>query len=421
MLTSLYTGISGMNTNLNALTVVGNNIANVNTYGFKGSRMYFSDLFSQSMFGGSGGGLGVTMEAVTPSFTQGAFETTNNALDLAIEGNGFFVVRNEEGAPFYTRAGAFKIDKDGYIVDSNGFYLQGYPADSFGNILTTMGSLRIEASSFAPQATTSSGMVANLDASAVVPDPFDVDAADETSNFSTTVTVYDSLGNEHPVELYFRKSGENAWEWYAVINAEDAASGTREIAGQGTLAFDSDGRLQTVTGNTVTFDFAGGATLGQSITFDFGTSLDDGGTGVDGIVQYGGISSSVYNLTQDGYPPGSLQAATIDDKGILVASFTNGKQRALGQVALANFPSLAGLKAAGNMYYTESPDSGAVVIGKAGTQGFGSIRSSTLELSNVDLASEFVRMITAQRGFQASSKVITTTDEVLLDLVNLKR
>jgi len=420
MLTSLYTGISGMNTNLNALTVVGNNIANVNTYGFKGSRMYFSDLFSQSMFGGSGGGLGVTVEA-TPSFTQGAFETTNNALDLAIEGNGFFVLHSEEGAPFYTRAGAFKIDKDGYIVDSNGFYLQGYPADSFGNILTTMGSLRIEASSFAPQATTGASMMANLDASAEVLDPFDVDAADETSNFSTTVTVYDSLGNEHPVELYFRKSGENAWEWYAVINAEDAASGTREIAGQGTLAFDSDGRLQTVTGNTVTFDFAGGATLGQSITFDFGTSLDDGGTGVDGIVQYGGISSSVYNLTQDGYPPGSLQAATIDDKGILVASFTNGKQRALGQVALANFPSLAGLKAAGNMYYTESPDSGAVVIGKAGTQGFGSVRSSTLELSNVDLASEFVRMITAQRGFQASSKVITTTDEVLLDLVNLKR
>ena len=421
MLTSLYTGISGMNTNLNALTVVGNNIANVNTYGFKGSRMYFSDLFSQSMFGGSGGGLGVTVEVVTPSFTQGAFETTNNALDLAIEGNGFFVLHSEEGAPFYTRAGAFKIDKDGYIVDSNGFYLQGYPADSFGNILTTMGSLRIEASSFAPQATTGASMMANLDASAEVLDPFDVDAADETSNFSTTVTVYDSLGNEHPVELYFRKSGENAWEWYAVINAEDAASGAREIAGQGTLAFDSDGRLQTVTGNTVTFDFAGGATLGQSITFDFGTSLDDGGTGVDGIVQYGGISSSVYNLTQDGYPPGSLQAATIDDKGILVASFTNGKQRALGQVALANFPSLAGLKAAGNMYYTESPDSGAVVIGKAGTQGFGSVRSSTLELSNVDLASEFVRMITAQRGFQASSKVITTTDEVLLDLVNLKR
>lgn len=421
MLTSLYTGISGMNTNLNALTVVGNNIANVNTYGFKGSRMYFSDLFSQSMFGGSGGGLGVTMESVTPNFSQGAFETTNNALDLAIEGNGFFVVRNEEGAPFYTRAGAFKIDKDGYIVDSNGFYLQGYPADAFGNILTSLSSLRIEASSFAPQATTSSGMVANLDASAQVLDPFDVTAADETSNFSTTVTVYDSLGNEHPVELYFRKSGENAWEWYAVINAEDAASGVREIAGQGTLEFDSDGRLQTVTGNTVTFDFAGGATLGQNITFNFGTSLDIGGTGVDGIVQYGGISSSVYNLTQDGYPPGSLQAATIDEKGILVASFTNGKQRALGQVALANFPSLAGLRAVGNMYYTESPDSGAVVIGKAGSQGFGSVRSSTLELSNVDLASEFVRMITAQRGFQASSKVITTTDEVLLDLVNLKR
>mgnify|MGYP005850112053 FL=1 len=421
MLTSLYTGISGMNTNLNALTVVGNNISNVNTYGFKGSRMYFSDLFSQSMFGGSGGGLGVTVESVTPSFTQGAFETTSNALDLAIEGNGFFVVRSEEGAPFYTRAGAFNIDKDGYIVDSNGFYLQGYPADAFGNILTSLSSLRIEASSFAPQATTSSGMFANLDASAEVPDPFDVNAADETSNFSTTVTVYDSLGNEHPVELYFRKSAENAWEWYAVINAEDAASGAREIAGSGTLGFDSNGRLQTVTGNTVTFDFAGGATLGQEIIFRFGTSLDDGGTGVDGIVQYGGISSSVYNLTQDGYPPGSLQGATIDGKGILVASFTNGRQRALGQVALANFPSLNGLKALGNMYYIESADSGAAVIGKAGSQGFGSVRSSTLELSNVDLASEFVRMITAQRGFQASSKVITTTDEVLLDLVNLKR
>ncbi len=431
MLTSLYTGITGINAHMNELSVIGHNIANMNTHGFKASRSYFADLMDQSLQGITGPnqvGSGVSLSSVVRNFTQGAFETTANPLDLAIEGSGFFVVTGPDEANYYTRAGQFLIDEEGYIVDPNGLRLQGYMVDGTGNLLPTPSDLQISLTSYPPQATANVSLVANLDSESTILPAFDLDDMDGTTNFQTTVTVYDSLGNAHPVNLCFRKVQETAagsqWEWYAVVEGEDAASGTREVAAQGTLLFNTSGALQDESPITYPgggFNFSGGAAQNQEVEFDFGTNIDtEGGTGLDGVTQYSG-SSGLYALQQDGYATGSLQGITINEEGILTGSFDNGRTRTLGQVALANFASPSGLRSMGKNLFVESHDSGPVVVGKPRGEGMGSLRPNTLELSNVDLATEFVEMITAQRGFQANSKVITTTDEVLAELVNLKR
>jgi len=430
MLTSLFTGVSGINAHMTMMSVVGNNIANMNTYGFKGSRSYFADIINQSLSGVSGSdqvGLGVSMDAVVPSFTQGAFEVTDNPLDLAIDGSGFFMLQDSQDTSFYTRAGQFKLDQDGYIVDQNGLFLQGYEVDSRGNVLDGLGNVQITSTSYPPEATQAATIQANLQSDDEILAPFDVLDPDNTSNFSTMVTVYDSLGNGHAVTLCFRKAQELAagteWEWYGVIGEDSAASNVQEIAAQGVLQFTPSGELNSesaVTYPTGGFNFTGGPVQNQTIDFDFGTSLAEGGSGLDGMTQFAS-PSGVYSLRQDGYESGSLQGVSISEDGILTGAFSNGRTRAIGQVALADFPSPSGLNNLGSMLYGESSDSGPAVVGRPGNEGMGIVRASTLELSNVDIAAEFVRMITAQRGFQANSKVITTTDEILNELVNLKR
>lgn len=428
MLTSLFTGVSGMNAHMDELSVIGHNIANLNTYGFKGSRSYFSDLLSQSLEGISGPnqiGAGVSLNAVVKSFTQGAFETTASPLDLALEGSGFFVMRDLNGANYYSRFGGFQLNQDGFIVDPNGMFLQGYGVDTQGNLLTSVDNLQVLRTSYPPQMTGNLSVVANLDSgSEILADPFDVNDLDRTTNFQTTVTVYDSLGNQRAATLCYRKTAEtatgNLWDWYAVIGARDAASGIEEVAGQGTLAFDTSGALTSQSTTTSDFSFAGGAAPNQAVAFNFGSDTSGGGSGLDGVTQYAG-RSGVYSVQQDGYGSGSLQGISIDAYGVMTGSFDNGMSRTLGQIALANFNSPSNLQSVGNNLYSESPGSGPVIVGRAGNQGMGLIRPSTLELSNVDLATEFVNMITAQRGFQANSKIVTTTDEFLMELVNLKR
>jgi flagellar hook protein FlgE len=431
MMTSLFTGVSGMNAHMDELSVIGHNIANMNTYGFKGSRSYFADLLSQSLEGVSGPnqiGAGVEMNGVIKTFTQGAFETTASPLDLALDGSGFFVMKGRDDASYYSRFGGFQMDQDGYIVDPSGLQLQGYGVDAQGNLLSSLDSLQVLRTTYPPQMTENLGVAANLDSDSVWIDPdttpFDVDDLDGTTNFQTTVTVYDSLGNARPVTLCFRKTEDlvtgNPWEWYAVIGENDSLSGTAEIGGQGTLLFDTAGALASQSTTTSDFSFAGGAAPSQVIEFDFGTDKSTGGTGLDGVTQYA-ANSGVSRLNQDGYGSGSLQGMAIDDQGILTGSFDNGMTRTLGQIAVANFTSPSNLQSVGQNLYAESPGSGSVIVGTAGNQGMGFIRPSTLELSNVDLATEFVRMITAQRGFQANSKVVTTTDEVLAELMTIKR
>ncbi len=434
MLTSLYTGVSGINVHMSQMSVVGNNIANMDTYGFKSSRTYFADIINQSLSGVSGAnqiGLGVTLSSVAPIFSQGAFESTENPLDLAVDGSGFFMVRNADDNAFYTRAGQFSLDETGVIIDQNGLYLQGYQVDPRGNVLNTVGNLEIAATSYPPEPTLAVEVKANLQSDdAILVAAFDVNDIDNTCNFATTISVYDSLGNEHPLILGFRKTAEaitgNTWAWYAVTQAADSASGNQEVQAQGTLTFNTSGALNAESAVTYPlasggFDFTGGPTPAQLIDFDFGTNiLTDLGDGLDGVTQFG-AASGVYSLLQDGFPSGSLQGVSIAETGVLTGAFTNGKMRALGQVAIANFPSPSGLQNNGKMLFSESANSGTVVVGQAGNEGLGIVRANTLELSNVDIAGEFVRMITAQRGFQANSKVITTSDEVLTELVNLKR
>jgi flagellar hook protein FlgE len=431
MMTSLFTGVSGMNAHMDELSVIGHNIANMNTYGFKGSRSYFADLLSQSLEGVSGPnqiGAGVELNGVIRTFTQGAFETTASPLDLALDGTGFFVMKGLDDASYYSRFGGFQMDKDGYLVDPNGLQLQGYGVDAQGNMLNSLDSLQILRTSYPPQTTTSLSVAANLDAGSEWIDPattpFDVNDLDGTTNFQTTVTVYDSLGNQRPVTLCFRKTDDlatgNPWEWYAVIGEGDSLSGNAEIGGQGTLLFDTTGALVSQSTTTNDFSFAGGAAPNQAIAFDFGTDTTGGGSGLDGVTQYA-ANSGVSGLNQDGYGSGSLQGIAIDQYGTLTGSFDNGRTRALGQIAVANFNSPSNLQSVGNNLFSESPGSGPVIVGSPGNQGMGLIKASTLELSNVDLATEFVNMITAQRGFQANSKVVTTSDEVLAELVNLKR
>jgi len=428
MLTSLFTGVSGMNAHMDELSVIGHNIANMNTYGFKGSRSYFADLLSQTLEGISGPnqvGAGVQMNGVIKTFTQGAFETTASPLDLALDGNGFFVMRGLDDATYYSRFGGFQMDQDGYLVDPSGNQLQGYGVDADGNLLSSLDSLQILRTTYPPQMTARLSVAANLDSgSELITDPFDETDLDGTTNFQTTVTVYDSLGNQRPITLCYRKTSEavggNQWEWYGVVGENDSLSGNVEIGGQGTLSFDTTGALVSQSTTTSDFNFAGGATPNQFVEFDFGSDTTNGGSGLDGVTQYA-ASSGVYSLDQDGYGSGSLQGIAIDDLGTLTGSFDNGMTRTLGQIAVANFQSPSNLQSVGRNLYAESPSSGPVIVGRAGNQGMGLVRPSTLELSNVDLATEFVKMITAQRGFQANSKIVTTSDEVLAELVNIKR
>lgn len=426
-LTSLFTAVSGMNANGTALSVISDNVANMNTTGFKSSRAAFGDILSQQI-GESQVGRGVLLTDVASQFTQGTFENTASVLDMAVDGDGLFVMKDSSGT-YYTRAGQFSVDKDGYVVNSSGIILQGYLYSDTGTATSALGDINVSSVNSAPNDTLNVELSANLDSGATIPAAFSVNDPNTTSNFSTSITAYDSLGNGHNVNVYFRKSAEavtgNTWAWYAVVDAADSLSGNTEIQAQGTLGFTSDGFLDTESAVTYPlvggFDFNGGAAAAQAIDFDFGTSITtDGGSGRDGTTQYSGESATSFQ-SQDGYSSGSLKSITISQDGTMTGIFTNGQTRGLAQLALAKFISPTGLTKMGRGLYAESTESGQPVITTPGSSGTGAVLSNTLELSNVDLAEEFVKMILSQRGFQANSRVISTSDELMQELVNLKR
>ncbi|RMG57189.1 MAG: flagellar hook protein FlgE [Deltaproteobacteria bacterium] len=425
LMTSLFTGISGINANGIALSVIGNNIANSNTVGYKSSRTIFGEVLSQTLGGSSSMqiGRGVNVQAVEALFTQGSFETTSNPLDMAIEGDGFFILRDPNGAIFYSRAGQFHVDKDGNIVNPEGLQLQGYLISQSGQL----GTINVASINSPPNATTRVDISANLDSREVILPAFDVNNPDNTSNFSTSLTVYDSLGNSHLVTVYFRKAVEaptgNTWEWYAVVPGTDTVSGVAEVQAQGTLDFDNTGALvqeSPVTYPLGGFNFSGGAAPNQAIAFDFGQSITEGGSGVDGTTQFGAPSSVLFQ-NQDGYTAGSLYSLVVGNDGIITGVFTNGQTRDIAQVALARFIAPTALAKVGRNLYSESAASGQPIIGTPGTSGRGSLISNSLEMSNVDLADEFVKMIAAQRGFQANARVVTATDDLLTELMNIRR
>lgn len=423
MLSALFSGISGLSAHQNAISVIGNNIANVNTVGFKGSRTAFSNVLSQSIIDVGQIGRGVKLADVSKNFAQGSFESTSSVTDLAIDGNGFFIVENSNGR-YYTRAGQFSLNSDGLLVTTDGSRVQGYSINSSGSRDGSLGDIDLSSPSSSPKATTKVTLSLNLNSDESVPSAFSTSDPDGTSNFSSAITVYDSLGNGHLTTVYFRKDSENTWEWHALVDGGEltgGTSGTLQEVASGTLTFNEYGALDTETTTSSDFDFAGGAAQNQSITFEFGTSITtDGGTGLDGTTQFAAPSATNFQ-NQDGYSSGSLQSLSINGEGILTGLFSNGATKDLYQLALANFKNPNGLTSIGGNLFAESKDSGLPILGVGKSSGFGTINSGSLELSNVDLSQEFVNMITIQRGFQANSKIILAGDEMLQDLVNLKR
>lgn len=405
ILTSLFSAVSGLNTYGNAMSVIGNNIANVGTTGFKSSRASFADLVSASLGGGSNAGqvgLGVFLNDVQTSFTQGSLSNTGNTLDLAIDGSGFFQLRDTTGTMIYSRAGQFELNNLGEIVDPSGRFLQGYQASTTGVILGTVGNITLSTATVAPQATSTASVEANLNAASTVPAAA-FDATDpSTYNFSNGLTVYDTLGAQHQLRLYYVKAAANTWNLHSQIDGGATTAQTD-------LAFNSSGVLTGGGAQTFSLTIAGGAATPLTVAMDFSAMTQFGAT------------SNLTNQTQDGFTAGSFQGLSIDAAGQVVAQFSNGQTRTLAQVVLSRFTNPNGLARSGENGFAETIDSGAPLLGAPTNNGLGRLLSQTIEQSNVDLGKEFVDMIITQRAFQANSRAITTSDEMLQELVNLKR
>ncbi len=427
LLSALNTGAGGMDANSLELSVIGDNIANASTIGFKSSRAAFQDQLARTILGQGPTqvGLGTRVQSVQRIITQGSLLTTARATDVAIDGDGLFMVQgayNGRDARYYTRNGQFTLDKDGYLTTLHGLRVQGYPADPTGAVSNTLGDLRIGTASSAPLATSTITMRANLQADSPLVGAFNVNTPAATSNYSTSVAIYDTLGRAHQVDTYFRKIANGSWEYHAVTDGGGLNGG---VAGQpteiasGNITFGTNGQLTSVTPAVNNFNPLG-ATAPQALTFNFGTSTAAGGTGLDGLTQFANPSVSSF-MGQNGYPPGDLAAVSVNTKGQMIGSFTNGHERIIGQIGIAKFTAEDKMDRVGGNLYTATVESGSPTTGTPGTGGYGSCVAGALEQSNVDMASEFVRMIAAQRGFQANAKTLNTADNMLSELMNLKR
>jgi flagellar hook protein FlgE len=411
---SFSTSLSGLNAAESALNVISNNLANLNTTAYKEKTANFGDLFYQYLGDtGSGNpiqvGEGVAIDSVSTDFTQGNSETTGMHTDMAIEGNGFFVVQNN-GAQEYTRAGNFTTNTSGFLVDSNGAYVMGYAAAN--GVLSpsqTLTPLQVTGGSVVPaKATTEVELDMNLDATASIP-------ATGTFSFSQSAAVYDSLGVSHTLTFNFANAGNNQWTYQITIPAADVgSSGSPAVIGSGTLQFDGSGKLTSPATNVAVSvsNLSDGA---NDLSFNWQLYNSKGSPNV---TETGGASAAS-NTSQDGFSSGSLTSFNVTSDGIIHGVFSNGQTTDLGQVALANFSNPQGLTNNGGNDYTATFSSGAADIGGAGLGGRGDIRDATLEQSNVDMATEFANLIMAERDYQANAKAITTADNVAQTAINL--
>ena len=403
MMRSMFAAVAGLRSHQTMMDVVGNNIANVNTVGYKTSSVTFQEALSQTMRGAGQGinpmqvGLGAKLASIDPVFTQGGTQTTGRSTDVAIQGDGFFIVRN--GAErVYTRAGKLDVDASGNLVGSGGYQVLGWTPDpTTGKIDYTrpVSNITVPIGQVAkPAPTTGVTVAGNLSADAAVGD-----------SISKSIVVYDSLGQDHEVALEFTKTAANAWSATASVN------GTNYTLTPSTLTFASDGTLSSTT----PIVFSGYTPAGADpMTF----AIDFGGSSP--LVQFGGPSSAEA-FRKDGRAIGVLRGFSISDDGSITGQFSNGETMTLGAIATASFANPSGLVRVGNSNYSSTVNSGEALIGQPGTGNRGSLSAGALEMSNVDLAQEFTSLIVAQRGFQANSRVITTSDELLQEVVNLKR
>ena len=477
---SLFSGISGLSTLGNSLQIIGDNIANVNTLGFKSSAFTFQDRLSQATATQSGTaqiGRGTALGNISQCFGQGSFETTGNTTDLAIGGEGFFVVRESASQQiYYTRAGNFRYNKEGYLVNPEGYVVQGWELDANGEDSGSVTDIQLASFTSAPESSTKISIITNLDASQTSNTADLWTAWDGTSatpmadteyEYQTTVKVYDSLGSTHDITMYFDKGDvNNQWEYIITCNPDedmrsDAINAGSPRAGAGMLAkgsltfSTSSGTLTNVTmarypinnnvatwanpGTTANYDvqttasdlstdgyfsftpqFINGVTM--TIKFDAGSSYDNTAWSNEALTttQFSKSSTTTYQ-SANGYGAGDLQSVDVDVEGVMTGIYSNGQLIALNRVALAKFIDEQGLNKEGGNLFRETRESGEAITNHPGTNGLGSISPNSLEQSNVDIAAEFVKMITSQRGFQANSKIISTVDQMLSETIQMKR
>ncbi len=401
---SFQQGLSGLNAAAKNLDAIGNNVANANTVGFKQSQAQFADVYANSLTGAGGAqvGIGVKVSQVAQQFTQGNITATNNPLDMAINGGGFFRMDNG-GEVTFQRNGQFQLDRLGFIVNPTGDKLTGYTANASGVLSTGAPTpLSINTADLVPQVTTAANAVLNLDSSSALPAVSPFNMSDPTTfNNSTAVSVYDSLGNSHTLQTFYVKTAAGAWDVHASMDGGAAFA-------PGALTFNASGAL--TAGSPITIPpqplTTGASPLGFTIDFT-------------GTTQFGS-TFSVNTLNQDGYTSGRLAGFNIGADGMIQGRYTNGQSAVLGQVVLANFANPNGLQQLGNNLWAETASSGTPVVGTPDSGSLGVLQSSAVEDSNVDLTAELVNMITAQRVYQANAQTIKAQDAVLQTLVNLR-
>jgi flagellar hook protein FlgE len=422
MLRSMFSGVSGLRSHQTMMDVVGNNIANVNTTGYKAARVAFQDTLSQLIKGGSAGGgagtdtggmnaqqigLGVRVGAIDNVQTQGSLQSTGRTTDLAIQGDGYFMVKNAEQT-LYTRAGNFNFDNQGNLVDTAGFIVQGFLADADGKINTTGSAQNLRlplGQSVPPRATDKVVLGGNLSSTSATDD-----------RLQSNIQVYDTLGNAHMLTFTYTKSGENNWAVDATAPGTEGSLMSEPV----TLTFDNEGNRTAPEGDTFNIKLPGAQLEARTIEVSIGSSR-----GTTSLHQYAGpTSAEAYE--QDGAPTGYLRSFSVGDDGIFTGIYSNGFQVALGQIAVASFSNpgssnAGGLVKMGNNQWRADSNTGTPAVGVPGQLGNGSLAAGMLEMSNVDLSQEFTNLIIAQRGFQANSRIISASDELLQDVVNIKR
>jgi flagellar hook protein FlgE len=480
---SLFSGISGLSTLGNAMQIIGDNIANVNTVGFKSSRVTFQDVLSQTVATTSGSaqvGRGSSLADISSTFSQGSFESTDSATDLAIGGEGFFVVRDPNNAnnEYYTRAGEFRFDKDGNFVNPAGYIVRGWALDpTTGQDYGSMTDITMSSFTSSPSETQKLTAITNLDSDSTsqtknLETAWDGSAttpiASTAYEYQTTVKAYDSLGSTHDLTVYYdRTATDGQWEYIVTCNpSEDARTGATDVSGdltagagllaKGTINFvagsgtisdmtmqrfdpnasasgdwtrdplnDSNNWVAAETPDTNGYlafqpEFINGSPM--SVELNIGARNDGTNWVPDSLSssQYSSASTTVFQ-SADGYGAGDLQSVSVDTDGVITGQYSNGQVLPLYRVALAKFQNNDGLFKVGGNLWRETRLSGDPITGTPGSNGTGNISANSLEQSNVDIANEFVKMITTQRGFQANSKIITVTDQMLADLINIKR
>ncbi len=415
-------GLSGLNATSKSLDVIGNNIANANTYGSKVARAEFSDVYAAALNGGgaSNVGIGTRLAAVSQQFTQGNVSTTENPMDLAINGAGFFQLADSQGTINYTRNGQFKVDREGFVVNNGGQRLMGYGASPDGVIQPGLAvPLQLPTGGVNPRATSAVSLEMNLDTRQAVTAPAapaSIDFNDATSyNNATSLTVYDGKGQEVALTYYFQKSATDTWNVFATANGSTVLGTDAVPLPVTTLQFSADGASLLNPAGAVSFDVPASVNLQGAETLAIpGVSLD-----LARATQFGS-GFGITDLQQDGYSAGQLTAIAIEGNGIITARYTNGQTRPAGQVEIANFRNPQGLQPLGDNAWGRTFASGDPVNGIPGEGNLGFLQAGALEESNIDLTGELVNMITAQRIYQANAQTIKTQDQVLQTLVNLR-